>query len=327
MIDQSNIFAGMNGFIWWVGVVENRKDPLNLCRCQIRIFGWHTDDKKMIPSEDLPWSQPLLPINNSNDSKTPLEGDWVVGFFLDSVAGQSPIYFGVMPGIAAPYVNNPQKGFTDPRTQSELDAAPREYQESPQRYPKYINEPSTSRLYRNEKIDTTIIGRRNSSLTKNIPASNGESWSEPASPYATVPPYNNVKETESGHVFEFDDTPTAERINVAHRTGTYFEMRPDGSKVTKVLGNNYEIVAGEDFVNITGTCNITIGGNANIKVNGNMNMDIGGTFNATAQAFNFVGPINDKGTITATTDVIAAGISLVGHTHADPQGGSVSPPQ
>ena len=22
-------YAGLNGFIWWVGVVEDRKDPLN----------------------------------------------------------------------------------------------------------------------------------------------------------------------------------------------------------------------------------------------------------------------------------------------------------
>jgi hypothetical protein len=32
-------FAGLNGFAWWMGVVENRNDPLKMGRCQVRIFG------------------------------------------------------------------------------------------------------------------------------------------------------------------------------------------------------------------------------------------------------------------------------------------------
>ena len=38
---NTNSFAGLNGFIWWMGVLENRIDPLKLGRCQVRIFGWH----------------------------------------------------------------------------------------------------------------------------------------------------------------------------------------------------------------------------------------------------------------------------------------------
>ena len=317
-MDQSNIFTGMNGYTWWIGVVENRNDPLNLCRCQIRIFGWHTDNKNLIPTADLPWAQPILPINNSNSSKSPLEGDWVMGFFFDGTSGQVPVYWGVLPGIPVPYTNNPQKGFADPRTDAELANAPKPYGESAQRYPKNVGEPTTSRLYRNENISNTLIGRRNASLTKDIATADGNAWSEPKSSYAAIPPYNDVKETESGHVMEFDDTPNAERINIAHRTGTYVEMRPDGSKVTKVVGKNYEIVIGDEFVNIQGTCNITVSGNVNLKTSGEVN--------AIASAFNLTGPVNVNGTITATGDVIGGGISLDNHTHSDPQGGSTGAP-
>ena len=38
-----NNFIGKDGFNWWVGVVENRMDPLKLGRCQVRIFGYHTE--------------------------------------------------------------------------------------------------------------------------------------------------------------------------------------------------------------------------------------------------------------------------------------------
>ena len=38
MITKNN-FLGMDGFYWWLGVVENRNDPLKIGRVQVRIFG------------------------------------------------------------------------------------------------------------------------------------------------------------------------------------------------------------------------------------------------------------------------------------------------
>ena len=59
-------FAGLNGFVWWVGVVEDRaNDPLKLGRVRARILGWHADDKQLLPTNDLPWSQVMLPTNGA----------------------------------------------------------------------------------------------------------------------------------------------------------------------------------------------------------------------------------------------------------------------
>jgi hypothetical protein len=96
-------FLGKDEFIWWVGSVENRMDPLGLGRCQVRIFGWHTDGSddsiQKIPSQDLPWALPILPCNNSKSFSSPEIGEWVVGFFFDGMSGQFPVMFGVIPGI------------------------------------------------------------------------------------------------------------------------------------------------------------------------------------------------------------------------------------
>lgn len=116
-------FAGLNGFVWWVGVVEGRDDPLKVGRCQVRIFGWHTDNKQMIPTEDLPWCMPLYPLNRSRDFSTPKEGDYIVGFFFDGESGQFPIMMGVLPGIQSG-VPSGDSGFQDPRTPEEIAAAP-----------------------------------------------------------------------------------------------------------------------------------------------------------------------------------------------------------
>jgi hypothetical protein len=92
-----NNFAGLNGFVWWVGEVENRVDPLGLGRCQVRIFGWY--DQGNIPTKDLPWATPMYPINNSKTFSAPALGEWIVGFFMDTEGGQFPIMMGVLPGI------------------------------------------------------------------------------------------------------------------------------------------------------------------------------------------------------------------------------------
>ena len=92
-------FAGKDGFIWWVGVLENRVDPLAMGRCQVRIFGWHSSSKTEIPTTDLPWAHPMIPINASKMFSAPQEGDWVLGFFLDGVNAQQPVMLGILPGM------------------------------------------------------------------------------------------------------------------------------------------------------------------------------------------------------------------------------------
>jgi len=61
MIEKN--YAGLDGFIWWMGVVENRSDPLGIGRCQVRIYGWHTGSLVEIPREDLPWAQAVHSLN------------------------------------------------------------------------------------------------------------------------------------------------------------------------------------------------------------------------------------------------------------------------
>ena len=104
------------------------------------------------------------------------------------------------------------------------------------------------------------------------------SWLEPESEAnedtPPVYPYNKITQTESGHTFEMDDTKGRERIRLSHGgaktegVGTFFEMHSDGDMVTKVVKDNYEIVAGRNNVLIKGVCNITIEGDSVVHVKG-----------------------------------------------------------
>jgi hypothetical protein len=90
---------GHDNFVWWIGVIEDRKDPLNLGRCKIRIFGSHTENLQLIPTSSLPWAMPMYPVNDPRTFSAPMEGEYVFGFFTDGLSSQAPVYMGVFPGI------------------------------------------------------------------------------------------------------------------------------------------------------------------------------------------------------------------------------------
>lgn len=86
--------------------------------------------------------------------------------------------------------------------------------------------------------------------------------------FQPVYPHNSISQTESGHSFEMDDTPTRERIRIQHRTGTFREIHPDGSQTDKIIGPTYEIICNKQNVYINGVCNITITGDSILNVKG-----------------------------------------------------------
>ena len=300
---ENKDFAGKNGFVWWVGVVEKINDPLKLGRCRVRCAGWHTDNKSLLPTDSLPWAQSSLPVN-ARDTYPPREGDMVFGFFFDGENAQQPVILGVLPGIPL-VAANAQKGFNDARISSELQSSPRTpasktystdgsgikitEKSAAESYPRILDEPTTSRLARNdENMSRTFIQERKDNIVKSVPTATS-TWTEPTTQYAAKYPYNNVTETESGHIVEFDDTYGKERIHLAHRNGSFQEWFPNGDKVEKITKDNYEIVMGNDRVYIMGKCFVTVQGdaevyvkqNATIKVDKNVTATIGENLSAT----------------------------------------------
>ena len=103
-------------FKFFVGVVEDIHDPLKAGRVRVRIFGYHTDDKTVLPTSDLSWSVPIMPITRASMSgkgTTPIglvSGSWVTGFFLDTDMQQTAV-FGTFSGMtpAAGDIKNTMK--------------------------------------------------------------------------------------------------------------------------------------------------------------------------------------------------------------------------
>lgn len=116
-------FLGRDGFIWWIGVVEDIEDPIKLGRCRVRIFGYHPPLKEnLVPTDHLPWSTIIVSPNMS--AKTPPKlGDWVIGFFLDSDTMQEPAVFGLFqsePKESGEYFSLPPSKFQKETKGSEV---------------------------------------------------------------------------------------------------------------------------------------------------------------------------------------------------------------
>ena len=77
-------------------------------------------------------------------------------------------------------------------------------------------------------------------------------------------------------MFEVDDTPGQERLHTYHKAGTFEEIHPDGAKVTKIVGEDYEISLKGKHMFVKGDLNLTVEGDMTVNVKGDYYEDITG---------------------------------------------------
>ena len=115
--ESSTDFVGKDGFIWWVGEVEDTEDPQLIGRVKCRVLGFYTGPeagfRKDLETKDLPWATVLQPTDQAGidgvgkSSHQLRPGAIVMGFFLDGEEAQLPIVMGVL------RISNAQPGKLD----------------------------------------------------------------------------------------------------------------------------------------------------------------------------------------------------------------------
>jgi len=228
------------------GIVKNINDPLMLGRAKVKVYDIHDN----IETKDLGWSQVVMPgntpaINGTGHSVNLAVGSLVCGVFLD----QMKVEFLILGSL-------PTKTDVTTDDDTAIGGSPAET----------TNEPDNNDRVR-ESIDV-------------VETLDPKGTYEPRSAYAPVYPYNNVYATESGHVKEYDDTPGLERIKERHMSGTQYEIQPDGSKIEKIVRDNYTLIVGHNSVEIKGHVRIFCSGDTNLVVANNCTTQVGGNMKA-----------------------------------------------
>ena len=290
---------------------------LGRCRVRILGYHSDKKDNDHIPTNTLPWATPSQPItsgamNGIGTTPTgPVEGTWVFGFFRDGKNAQDPVMIGTFGGIpeAGP---DPTLGFNDPKgiypqslylNEPDTNRLARGSGLLPIGTKNGENSPSLQhkRTTRQKDVPVAVAGDMSPASggdtianTANTGLYKAADWHEPNPRYggatdndtsyldsvilSSLYPFNHVRQSESGHVEEWDDTPSAERLHRYHKKGTFEEIQPDGTKVTKVVGDEYEITLGLKDVLIQGKCNVTIKGDCRMLYQGDLVQEVYGDY-------------------------------------------------
>ncbi len=226
---------GDEGFMWFLGVVEDLADPLKLGRIRVRIFQEHDDG---IDTGDLPWAIAMMPVTSASakgKGRSPTGiaiGTYVYGFYMDGREKQ-------FPAVTHSWHTIPQ-------------------------------------------MEEAMHGVSSRARGVSIPTDQ-LTGPEPSKAYAAVYPHNKVIETAAGHVIEMDDTPGEERLHMMHKSGSYVEINKAGRMVTKVVGDDYQIVVKDQTVYVKGNVTINVDGNQSLSVKGNASIDVDGTTTVTSK--------------------------------------------
>ena len=101
---------------WFIATVIDASPPFGFeGRVKIRIHGLHSPETYLLPQQDLPWAQCVLPTTEGGMSgigKVPkLQPNALVfGFFMDGMQSQTPVVVGSLPHIEIPtYLQDQQQ--------------------------------------------------------------------------------------------------------------------------------------------------------------------------------------------------------------------------
>ncbi len=234
----------------YFGIVKNINDPLKLGRVKVNVFKCHDN----IKTKDLSWSQVMMPGNTpaisgqGHSVNLAEEILWKEGEVLPNgvIVGDVKVIGSLVCGI---FLDNKQQEFMVMGTMPT----------------------------KTDGIEDNNVRVR---AEANPHADEPKGDYQPASTYAPEYPYNNVFETASGHVKEYDDTEGHERITERHMSGTQYEVCADGTRNETIVRDNYRLVVGHDTLEVFGNVRIIVSGQADIAVANDVNLAVGGNLAA-----------------------------------------------
>lgn len=121
----------------------------------------------------------------------------------------------------------------------------------------------------------------------------------------------NRLRTPSGHMMEFNDVNGKEHVTIQHRSGTMFQMQPDGS--LRIVSQNGKMgieVNGEGYMKITGVYNLVVNGDAGFRIDGDADWHVAGDMRTTVDGTYSIAAKNMTTSIKEKYELTAADLSM-----------------
>lgn len=271
---------GFDKLIWFIGVVEDNRDPTMNGRVRVRAFNVHPPKNEDVPTAHLPWA---TVVNGSYDvsQSIPREGDWVIGFFLDGIEANHPMVMGKLPGIDHSFPAGAgiagEDGYIPPESLKRFGASS---------FNPYISgedceETSAvkQQAWQKGKIKTAYKDG-----DENI------TFSEPS----ILTPENNlntrvIQSKEGQNVFVLSETDDGEgsTILISHSSGSVIQIDSNGTVFIKSFGDTYNSSEGFEFNRIDKDSHTNVGGDWSIKVeSGSGRIEVQGDLDISCNNFN-----------------------------------------
>lgn len=251
-MDFDKEFLGKN-FVWWIGEVEDRNDPLKLGRVRVRCFGWHTTDKEVLPAKALPWANVVMPSTAPATSSSGLtRGVWVFGFFMDGSKAQRPVVIGHLPGYR---FGSPGESELPRAARGEADYLP------------------PGDVLRDSTVLEEVVVDPNDEQPDDTETGQVNKWAEPARPTDADYPTAMIQAHESG---TYTQIAGSGRYTIQSNNGSYIEIDAGGNGKFKVVTDHYEIIGGSKYMDVKGTVNMHVVGNVVNNIEGNLVENITG---------------------------------------------------
>lgn len=115
----------------------------------------------------------------------------------------------------------------------------------------------------------------------------------PDTSYAAEYPWNAAHVSRAGHEKHVDDTPGHERLREAHKSGTYWEISPDGRRVTLIVADDYHYVKGGLTLTVDQNMDVLIAGNLKVVVQGDAYVEVKGDATAVIGGDSTIATVGD----------------------------------
>lgn len=289
-------------FYWFLGIVEDIEDPLQLGRIKVRHINHHNPSlTEYVETDDLPWSTPMTPVGSASRfgvGSSPVgvnPGSYVFGFYLDGDKRTKPMIVGTWP-----VYNEETNKHSVSKIARGIGPVEKEYlDEEPKT--QYASEYPWNKTYTTIQGHVIEIDDTPEAERIHVFHRNGS--------YVEFNPDGSIVVKTNGNNFDIIDGD-----GIVHITGDQ-DVTIKGDQSVLIEGKQTVLVRGDQTILVEGSQTIKVEGSQIIEVEGDVNYKVSGTTTIDCEKVKITGDLDVEGKITGGEIVTKKGVDLDKHVH------------